>query len=278
VSLIPAITLAGNITAASNSAITINVDTSTGTGTGTSWVITMIPTVGATGATGATGPTGATGEAGPAGAQGATGATGPTGATGEPGPVAGTANQIVFKNTINEPSGSSLLTYTESTLTFATQNISAVNTSTTNLTLNSQPFAIGTNGGGGTASQNAYFTNANNSPIALASYLYPIPAAGSSIPTLPAYNGENWVFPSTFVGTTFTINVNSTATTNVYSVPTGFYLHLWNRKAGTITITVSSVANPLIPMGAVTALTVTLAANTECFIQYQGVTNTFARV
>jgi hypothetical protein len=165
------------------------------------------------------------------------------------------------------------------TLNMGSQAITAASAiTTTALTLNSLPIAIGTNGAGATASQNLYFTNANNSPVALASYLYPIPAAGSSIPVYPAYNGENWVFPSGFVGSTYTLNVNSTATTNAFSVPTGFYIHLWNRKAGTITITVSSVANPLIPAGAVTALTVTLTANTECFIQYQGVTNTFARV
>jgi hypothetical protein len=164
------------------------------------------------------------------------------------------------------------------TLNMGSQAITAASAiTTTALTLNNLPLAIGTNGAGATASQNLYFTNANNSPVALASYLYPIPAAGSSIAVYPAYNGENWVFPSTFVGTTYTINVNSTATTNAFSVPTGFYIHLWNRKAGTITITIASVANPLIPAGAVNT-TVSLTANTECFIQYQGVANTWVRI
>jgi len=148
---------------------------------------------------------------------------------------------------------------------------------TTALTLNSLPIAIGTNGAGATASQNLYFTNANSSPVAIASYLYPIPAAGASIPVLPAYNGENWVFPSTFIGATYTLNVNSTATTNASSVPTGFYIHLWNRKASSITVTIASVVNPLIPAGAVNTVVV-LAANTERFIQYQGVANTWATV
>ena len=146
---------------------------------------------------------------------------------------------------------------------------------TTALTLNNLPLAIGTNGAGATASQNLYFTNANNSPVAIASYLFTIPTAGVSIPTYPAYNGENWVFPSGFLGSTFTINVNSTATTNVFSVPSGFYIHLWNRKASTVTVTIASVANPLLPAGAVNT-PVTLTAGQERFIQYQGVANTWA--
>lgn len=75
---------------------------------------------GATGATGATGPQGDIGPAGPQGIQGekgdtgATGATGPTGATGATGatgPVAGSANQIVYKDSSNNPAGSANLTF-----------------------------------------------------------------------------------------------------------------------------------------------------------------------
>jgi hypothetical protein len=51
------------------------------------------------------GPTGATG---PAGATGPTGATGPQGATG---PTAGTANQVVYKDGTNAPTGSANLTF-----------------------------------------------------------------------------------------------------------------------------------------------------------------------
>jgi collagen type VII alpha len=85
----PAISLAGIVTAASASAITINVDESIGVGSGSAWSLSVEPVVGATGPTGATGPAGATGATGPAGAVGATGATGPqgdVGATGATGP------------------------------------------------------------------------------------------------------------------------------------------------------------------------------------------------
>ena len=88
----PAISLAGLVTSASASNITINVDESIGVGSGSAWSLSVEPVAGATGPTGATGPVGATGATGPAGATGATGATGPqgdvgaTGATGPSGP------------------------------------------------------------------------------------------------------------------------------------------------------------------------------------------------
>jgi hypothetical protein len=63
---------------------------------------------GATGATGATGPQGVTGATGP---DGVTGATGPAGATGATGPVAGSANQVVYKDGTNAPAGSANLTF-----------------------------------------------------------------------------------------------------------------------------------------------------------------------
>jgi hypothetical protein len=67
---------------------------------------------GATGPTGPIGPTGATGaDSTVTGPTGATGPTGPTGATGATGPVAGSANQIVYKNGSNIAAGSSGLTY-----------------------------------------------------------------------------------------------------------------------------------------------------------------------
>ena len=57
------------------------------------------------------GDTGATGPTGPTGATGATGPTGPTGATGATGPVAGSANQVVYKDSSNNAAGSSGFTY-----------------------------------------------------------------------------------------------------------------------------------------------------------------------
>lgn len=68
-------------------------------------------TNGIDGATGPTGPTGPAGSNGSNGADGATGPTGPTGPTGATGPVAGSANQIVYKNGSNVATGSSGLTY-----------------------------------------------------------------------------------------------------------------------------------------------------------------------
>jgi hypothetical protein len=104
----PAISLAGIVTAATASAITINVDESIGVGSGSAWSLSVEPVAGATGPTGATGPVGATGATGPAGSTGATGpqgvqgdvgATGPqgdagaTGATGPQGDVGATGPQ-----------------------------------------------------------------------------------------------------------------------------------------------------------------------------------------
>jgi hypothetical protein len=81
--------------------------------------------IGATGATGQTGLTGATGAQGNIGATGATGsqgnigatgAQGPTGATGLTGPVAGSANQVVYKDGSNNAAGSSSFTFDGSLL------------------------------------------------------------------------------------------------------------------------------------------------------------------
>ena len=69
---------------------------------------------GATGAQGATGPTGAQGAAGAQGddgANGPTGAQGDTGAQGATGPVAGSANQLVYKDSSNNPAGSANFTF-----------------------------------------------------------------------------------------------------------------------------------------------------------------------
>ena len=95
---------------------------------------------GSTGSTGATGNTGSTGATGPQGVQGSTGATGNTGATGpqgvqgstgstgntgatgaqgvqgSTGPVAGTANQVVYKDSSNNPAGDADLTFNGDTL------------------------------------------------------------------------------------------------------------------------------------------------------------------
>ena len=92
--------------------------------------------VGATGATGLTGNDGATGAQGNIGATGAqgaqgnvgaTGATGVQGATGLTGPVAGSANQVVYKDGSNNASGSSNLTFDGSKL--STENLAVTNSS-----------------------------------------------------------------------------------------------------------------------------------------------------
>ena len=76
---------------------------------------------------GATGPTGAAGDIGPTGPTGDIGPTGATGATGATGPVAGSANQIVYKDGSNNATGSSSLTYDGTDLAISSGKI-AVNT------------------------------------------------------------------------------------------------------------------------------------------------------
>ena len=71
---------------------------------------------GPAGAQGDIGPTGPQGVQGIQGIQGDVGATGPTGATGATGPVAGSANQVVYKDSSNNPAGSANLTFDGTTL------------------------------------------------------------------------------------------------------------------------------------------------------------------
>ena len=89
---------------------------------------------GAQGATGSTGAQGAAGSNGENGAQGATGstgaqgATGSTGAQGATGPVAGSANQVVYKDGSNNPAGSSNLTFDGTSLTASALYVTGVST------------------------------------------------------------------------------------------------------------------------------------------------------
>lgn len=71
---------------------------------------------GATGSQGATGPQGATGAQGDTGPQGPQGATGAQGAQGATGPVAGSANQVVYKDGSNAAAGSANLTFSGTAL------------------------------------------------------------------------------------------------------------------------------------------------------------------
>lgn len=85
---------------------------------------------GAKGDTGDQGPQGLKGDKGDTGATGATGPQGPTGATGATGatgPVAGSANQIIYKNGSNAATGSSSLTYDGTDLSLSSGKL-AVNT------------------------------------------------------------------------------------------------------------------------------------------------------
>lgn len=68
-----------------------------------------------------------TGPVGPAGATGATGPTGATGAQGATGPVAGSANQIVYKNGSNVASGESAFSYYDTTNTLYMSDASYTN-------------------------------------------------------------------------------------------------------------------------------------------------------
>ena len=147
----------------------------------------------------------------------------------------------------------------------------ASSVSTTALVLNSQPITLGQQGAGATVSQNAYFKTTGGAITALASYLYKVPGAISSVPVYPAYNGENWIFPSGGASIGFTMFVNTTATSNAFSLPAGFYIRFINRKASSLALTVSSVVNPLIPVGAVNT-PLTLAASRDTYIYWNGTT------
>jgi len=93
------------------------------------------------------GPTGPSGPSGPTGATGPTGPTGPIGPTGPTGPISGSANQVIYKNSINEPTGSANLTFDGNSLSvsgyFRSNNSSGdeggeifLSKSVTNTTLN----------------------------------------------------------------------------------------------------------------------------------------------
>jgi hypothetical protein len=137
------------IVTVSGTTMTMTSDATGGSGTFASWTISAAGNVGTTGATGPTGVTGTTGATGPTGVTGTTGATGPTGvtgttgatgptgvtgttgatgptgvtgttgATGATGPVAGSANQVVYKDGSNAAAGSANLTFNGTTLTAA---------------------------------------------------------------------------------------------------------------------------------------------------------------
>jgi hypothetical protein len=145
----------------------------------------------------------------------------------------------------------------------------ASSVSTTALTLNSQPITLGQQGAGATASQNAYFTTTGGAITALASYLYQVPGAIATIAVYPAYNGENWIFPSAGTAVGFTMYVNTTATANAFSLPTGFYIRFINRKASSLSLTVASVVNPLIPVSPVNT-SLTLPASRDTYIYWNG--------
>ena len=80
-------------------------------------------TDGAQGTTG-TGTQGTTGAQGTDGTQGTTGAQGTDGTQGTTGPVAGSANQVVFKDGSNNPAGSANLTFDGSTLSASAISVS----------------------------------------------------------------------------------------------------------------------------------------------------------
>jgi hypothetical protein len=68
---------------------------------------------------------GETGPQGPQGATGSQGATGPQGTQGATGPVAGSANQVVYKDGSNAAAGSANLTFNGTTLTTASLDVQA---------------------------------------------------------------------------------------------------------------------------------------------------------
>ena len=89
---------------------------------GVSGATGVVGVSGATGLTGATGVVGVSGATGVVGVTGATGVVGVSGATGITGPVAGSANQVVYKNSSNVAAGSANLVFDGTTLSAAILN------------------------------------------------------------------------------------------------------------------------------------------------------------
>jgi hypothetical protein len=87
---------------------------------GVSGATGVVGVSGATGVIGVSGATGVVGVSGATGVIGVSGATGTVGVTGATGPAAGSANQVVYKNSSNVAAGSSNLTFDGTTL-FGTQ-------------------------------------------------------------------------------------------------------------------------------------------------------------
>ena len=125
--------------------------------------------------------------------------------------------------------------------------LNASEVSTLLFTLSGKQVIYGLNSSVGTESQNLFFNG-----VANATSLLKIPDGFFGIAVFPAYNGEQWIFPSTYSGgplVTLNIYVNSTATQNTYSVPNGFYLNLINRRPTTglntpITLKIYSIEDP----------------------------------
>jgi hypothetical protein len=142
--------------------------------------------------------------------------------------------------------------------------INASLVSTTAFTLNSDVILYGLPASDGEDSLNLYVNG-----TAVAPYLYSIPNSGVAIVLTNAYNGENWVFPSTFSGSTFSI------VTNYATLPKGFYLNLTNRKTtapvGNITINIYDLANPVLPPPITPPTeTETLVASTSRYLYFDG--------
>jgi hypothetical protein len=89
----------GLVSAYSGTSLTVNVDLTNGSGSAADWNINLS---GQQGTTGPQGPAGPTGPQGPAGSTGPAGPQGSAGATGAGVPVAGTANQVLTKNSATD--------------------------------------------------------------------------------------------------------------------------------------------------------------------------------
>lgn len=118
------------------------------------------------------------------------------------------------------------------------QNITSASLiSTTDFILNDKSILYGLPAGDNENSLNLYVNG-----VAVAPYTYPIPSGGVASILTSGYNGENWIFPSTFAGTTFSF------VTNYLTLSKGFYLNLVNRKVGSITINIYDSSNPSLPI------------------------------
>jgi hypothetical protein len=238
-------------------------------------LIVTVTQVAYSGPTGSQGPTGFTGPRGDTGSngivQGITGATGINVDSTDPSkPIININSSYLSGNYLPLSGGTMSGSITMGSLGIGMTGASFI--STTTFTLNSNPVIYGATGASSISSNNLYVNN-----VAVAPFLYALPNATVITPVFPSYNGENWIFGNSFVGSGGGVTnfyVNTTGTVNQYSIPKGFYLNLNSRKdsPNNITINVYNMSDPLNPgiLIPVTGSPFTLSAASSRYLYWSG--------